>query len=174
PSDVRAHVTDVLKKPKSATYWAAQIYQFSVVDEAKRFVASFFDGKTRFLPPSVREPFASKIPLYSEASALRVLPTEQQNNARLEGLVAEFEKLILPPSPTVEGMTKLEAVKSAMSDLNRLFSEKKELSWARAWFTGIGHNETNPETLMVFVQLLGTNTKGLRQLTADIQSSMGE
>src|SRR5262249_28695586 len=35
PSDVRAHVTDVLKKPKSATYWAAQIYQFSVVDEAK-------------------------------------------------------------------------------------------------------------------------------------------
>ena len=76
--------------------------------------------------------------------------------------------------PTVEGMTKLEAIESAMSDLNRLFSEKKEFSWARAWFTGIGHNETNPETLMVLVQLLGTNTKALRQLTADIQSSMGE
>jgi hypothetical protein len=133
--------------PRSPAYVAAQIYQLWVVDAAKSYVESFFHGETRFLPLNVRDRFASKIRLYCEASVLRVLLTEQQNNPRFEGLVAEFEKLIFPSAPTFDGTTKLEAMKSIMRDLDRLiFEERKEFSWAQSWFAGIGHKETNPAT----------------------------
>jgi hypothetical protein len=154
--------------PRPASYVAAQIYQVWVVDAAKALVESFFD-KTRFLPASLRDRFASKIRLYCEASVLRVLLAEQQNNPRFESLVVEFEKLIFPPTPTSEGMTKLEDTKQAMLNLDRLVSEKKEFSWARNWFVGIGHDETNPGVLMMFVQLLALDTKSLRELMYDIR-----
>lgn len=65
-------------------------------------------------------------------------------------------------------MTKLEAVKSAMKDIDELISEKRELFWARNWFSGIGHDEINPTTLVMFVRLVGLNTKSLRELIRGI------
>jgi hypothetical protein len=88
----------------------------------------------------------------------------------LKGLVVEFEKLIFPPTATSEGMTKLEAIKSAMKNLDRLIFEKKKLSWARSWFAGIGHGETNPETLRMFLELLAVDTKHLRELMRRIMA----
>jgi hypothetical protein len=116
----------------------------------------------------VQEPFAFKIRLYCEASALRVLLTEKQNNPRFEGLVAEFEKFIFPSVPTFDRIAKLEAVKLAMKNLNQLIFDKEEFSWARTWFTGIGREETNPATLALLVQLLAKDTKLLRELIREI------
>lgn len=157
--------------PRSPAYVAAQIHQVWVVDAAKSYVESLFDGKTRFLPPSMRDLFTSNIRPYCEATVLRILLTEQQNNPRFDGLVAEFEKLIFLSCPTFDRMTKLEAVKSTMIDLDRLMFEKKELSWAQSWFAGLGHEETNPATLALLVQLLAIDTKSLRELTREIGSS---
>lgn len=156
--------------PRSPAYVAAQIYQVWVVHAANDYVERFFYGETQFLPPNLRDPFASKIRLYCEASVLRVLLTEQQNDLRFEGLVAEFEKLIFPSDPTFDGMTKLEAVKSIMRDLEQLISENKKLSWARSWFAGIGREETNPATLALLVHLLGIEIKSLRDLIHEINS----
>jgi hypothetical protein len=94
--------------------------------------------------------------------------TEKQSDVRYLGLVREFEKLIFPSSPASEGMAKLEAVKSAMKNIDELISEKKELTWARSWFSGIGHDETNPATLIMFVRLVGLNTRSLRELILEI------
>jgi hypothetical protein len=156
--------------PRSASYVAAQIHHLWVEDTAKDFVERFFDGKTRFLPANLRELFAHRILLYCEASVLRVLLAEKQSNPKFRSLVAEFEKLIFPPTPTSEGMTKLEAIKSAMKNLDRLIFEKKRLSWARSWFAGIGHNETNPATLLMFIELLAVDTKHLRELMRRIMA----
>jgi hypothetical protein len=157
--------------PRPAAYVAAQIYKVWVQDSAKKFVEVFLDGKTRFIPANLRGPFVLKTHLYCEASVLRVLLTEMQSNPKFETLVVEFERLIFPLTQTSEGMEKLEAIKSAMKNLDRLIFEKKELSWARSWFADIGHDETNPATLHLLVQLLALDTKSLRGLIRDIRPS---
>ena len=157
--------------PRPAAYVASQIYNIWVKDSAKQFVKTFFDGETPRIPANLRGPFALRTHLCCEASVLRVLLTEKQNNPRFESLVVQFEKLVFPLNPTSEGMTKLEAIKSAMLNLDRLFSEKKEFSWARSWFRGIGHDETNSATLMLLVQLLASDIKLLRILMCDIRPS---
>jgi hypothetical protein len=152
---------------KSAAYIAAQIYQLWVEDAAKHFVEEFFE---RFIAlDSKREPFTFKIRLYCEASVLRILLAEAQTgDQRYAGLVQEFEKLIFPPVRGSEAWNKLEAIKSAMSNLDRLFSDGKHFSWTRSWLAGIGYDETNPETLTLFVQLLGADIKSLRELLGEI------
>jgi hypothetical protein len=107
--------------------------------------------------------------LYCEAGVLRVLLTQNEQDSNYNDLVQEFEKLIFPHGPTSEGMTKLKAVKSAMIDLDRLIVEKNgELSWALNWFAGIGHDETNPATLVMLVRLIALNTESLRDCIREI------
>jgi hypothetical protein len=79
----------------------------------------------------------------------------------------EFDKLIFPTGRTT---TKLEALKLAVIDLNAFFTEKKERSWCRNWFQSIGHDETNPESLFVFAQVIGLNTSSLREMLHQIAS----
>jgi hypothetical protein len=115
--------------PRPAAYIAMQICQLSVEDATKYLVETFFDGyKGAFkITPTTRGAFELKIRLYCEASALRILQTEKEKDSRYFDLVAEFMKLILPPTPS--GMlVKLGAVKSAMKNIEELISERKELS----------------------------------------------
>jgi hypothetical protein len=135
-----------------------------VIDAA----TEFFAAKDLHLPEDRKAAFQGKIFLYCQAAVLRVLLIERQKNDGYEELLREFEKLIFPPKPTADGMTKLEAVKSAMKELDELFSEKKELSWCMKWFRGIGHEETNPAILALFAQLIGLNTRSIRQLVNEI------
>jgi hypothetical protein len=58
--------------------------------------------------------------LFSEAAALRVLITTKNNDKRYEPLLWEFEDYLFPSGPTDEGQEKLEALKSAMGDIQRL------------------------------------------------------
>ena len=39
-----------------------------------------------------------------------------------------------------------------------------ELTWARDWFLQLGHDETNPATLVAFTQMFADGTRGLRKL----------
>jgi hypothetical protein len=149
---------------RSASYVARQIHLIWVEDAAKEF----FKPEDLDLPEDKRNSFVSKIYLFCEAAALRVLLTERQNDQRYEKLLREFERLIFPLQPTPEAMDKLETIKFAMKELDRLFTEKKELAWCRQWLQGIGRDETNPETLFEFAQLIGINTSSLRQLVRDI------
>jgi len=46
-------------------------------------------------------------------------------------------------------------VKAAMQDLRMLMNpeDSRKLTWGRNWFVTIGHDETNPATLMLFFTL---------------------
>jgi hypothetical protein len=150
--------------PRSASHVAQQLYMNFVVDAARDF----------FKPSDIRLPeerwplFHSRIFLYCEAAVLRVLLTEEQRNKAYKELVKEFEKFVFREDPSEGGMIKLEAIKAAMKAHDQLFTEKKEFSWARSWLKGIGHDETNPATLVLFVQLIGLNTRTVRELVHEI------
>jgi hypothetical protein len=148
----------------SASDVARQIHVVWVRDAANEF----FNPKDLHLPEDKTNRFFQKIYLHCEAAVLRVLLTETQNNVRYEELLREFESLIFPPKQTAEGVAKLETLKSAMKEINALFTERKELSWCRNWFQSIGHDETNPATLYTFARLIGLNTNSLRKMLSEI------
>ncbi len=110
--------------PRPAAYVAAQIYQVWIEDATSSLIKTFFTERP-YIPPNKRDQVALKTRLYCEAAALRVLLTEKQNDVRYSGWVREFEKLIFTSSPISEGTAKLEAVKSAMKNIDELISEKK-------------------------------------------------
>ena len=157
----RAFMFNVGDTERSASYVARQIHA-SWVDNAAKAI---FDRKSLHLPEDKKHIFYLKIYLYCEASVLRVLLTERHDDDRYEELLREFDKLIFPTGRTVE---KLEALKLAVKDLDALFTEKKELSWCRNWFQSIGYDETNPEGLFVFGQIIGLNTSSLREMLHEI------
>ena len=156
----------------SASRLAAQLYQFGVDDALKGFIDGFFHEKRRFIPANRQTMSALKLRIYCEADVLRVLLTEAENDPRYLELVRAFEKLIFSPAQTPETMAKLEAVKSAMVNIDRLIFEGKQFSWARSWFAGIGQNETNPATLSLLVELMALNTKSLRELVRKIGTTL--
>lgn len=151
---------------RSASYVAQFIHKLWVKDAAK----DFFNPDTFHihLPEDKKRLFLAKIYLLCEASALRVILTELQNNSAYEELLRESERLIFPPEPTAEGMKKLEVIKAMVAELDRFFTEKKEISWCRGWLHKIGHDETNPAILATFAQLIGVNTKMVRKFLHDI------
>ena len=113
--------------------------------------------------PQFEADFLEKMRLFSEAAALRVLITTKNNDKRYEPLLWEFEDYLFPSGPTDEGQKKLEALKSAMGEIQTL-SISPELTWARDWFFQLGHDETNPATLVAFTQMFADGTRGLRKL----------
>ena len=58
---------------------------------------------------------------------------------------------------------KLDALRSAMGDIQTL-SVNPQLTWAYDWFLQLGHDETNPDTLMMFIQMFSVGTQALRKL----------
>jgi hypothetical protein len=151
--------TDGVERP--ASYVAKQIHTIWVAE-------NFFRPEALHLPTSKRDLFIQKIYVFCEASVLRVLLTELQNNGAYEELLQEFERLVFPSSPSPAAVAKLAAAKSAMVELDKLFGEQRQLSWCRDWFRAIGHDETNPEALATFARLLAEHTNSLRRLIHDL------
>ena len=82
-----------------------------------------------------------------------LLLSHAQKETKYEEVLKSYESRILPSTPTPEGMTKLEALKTAMQHIEELVdpkTERRELSWSMAWFNDISHAETNPATLALF------------------------
>jgi hypothetical protein len=157
-----SHMYVLKGRSLSADYVAAQIYDIWVEDSV-RDLWKFF---VKFVPQattSQKERFATKAKVYCEASTLRILLMRAVKEKCYTELVLAFGKL-LPLAPNSEGSIKLEAIKSAMLDLDQ---EKKEFSWARSWFAEIGHDETNPATLITLIQLL-MHTAELHKLLSDL------
>ena len=115
------------------------------------------------LPDAVQPAFADKYLIYCEANVLRVLITQQTQG---RNLLHAFERVLFGTEQSKASEDKLAAVKVAMLDLNKLVSEKKEMSWSRQWLLEIGHDETNPAQLFLLAHLFGT--KHLRQLVTDL------
>jgi hypothetical protein len=107
--------------------------------------------------------FLEKMRLYSEAAALRVLITTKNNDKSYEPLLWEFEEYLFPSGPTDESQRRLEALKSAMGEIQTL-SINPRPTWARDWFLQLGHDETDPSTLVAFIQMFAEATRGLRKL----------
>ena len=128
---------------RSPSYVAEQVHLHWVQGDSK----DFFKLEDLHLPENKSDLFFSRIHLLCEAASLRVLLTEAEDDKRFQGVVHEFEHLILPPVPSPEGVTKLEELKATMEKLQELFTEEnKELVWCRHWFEGIDHYETNPRS----------------------------
>jgi hypothetical protein len=95
---------------------------------------------------------------------------EEQSNSRFSAVRKSLEGLVFT-MPQEVGMPFLEDLRTAMQDLNELLSssnERRELSWARAWFQAIGMDETNPVDLALFavawMDAYVAVTKGVRDL----------
>ncbi len=104
--------------------------------------------------------FLDKMQLYSDAAALRVLVTTKNKDKRYEPLLWEFEEYLFPSD---EGQKRLAALKSAMDEIQTL-SNDPEITWARDWLLQLGLDESDPATLVAFIQIFAEATRGLRKL----------
>lgn len=100
-----------------------------------------FDGIWKFIEPNiptdrraqVEANFLERMQLYSEAATLRVLIKTKDNDERYEPLLSEFENYLFLPEPTDEGQKKLEALRSAMTDI-QTHSTNPQLAWRMIGF----------------------------------------
>ena len=60
--------------------------------------------------------------IYREALVLFVLLATSQDNPDYEAILRAYEALVMPPTPTPDGMVKLEALKGAMRNLASLLT----------------------------------------------------
>jgi hypothetical protein len=108
------------------------------------------------LPEAVHARFRKKVFLYREANVLLALLVRAEQDPLFEQPLQEYERILFPEPPeTPEGAARLQAVKAAMQDLRTLMNleDSRKLTWGRNWFVTIGHDETNPATLLVFFTL---------------------
>jgi hypothetical protein len=116
--------------------------------------------------------FVPKMYLY-EAASLRILIGAKERDIRYEPLLLEFEKFVFPKFLLAlgdgdAGRRKVDAVKGAMVKIQK-HMENPHLTWVRDWFLEIGHDETNPATLMMFVMFLSTHSNNFRKFVQDIR-----
>jgi hypothetical protein len=151
----------------SARDLAQGIYVIFVKGEPKDFLDKIWKYLDTKIPAQQRANFEAnflnKMQLYSEAAALRVLITTSNNDKRYTPLLQEFEKFIFPAEVATKDLQKLQVIKTAMAAIqNQVDNPQMAFTWARNWLKGIGHDENNLETLMIFVQLFATSMKQLR------------
>jgi hypothetical protein len=91
--------------------------------------------------------YETKAKLYRIAIILLALVSEEQKNPKFSSVRNNFESKVFPPSIEQEGVQLLTEVKTAMRDFSDLLTERRELSWARAWLQDIGLDEANPAAL---------------------------
>jgi hypothetical protein len=101
---------------------------------------------------AVHERFRQKAFLYREANVLLALLAWAQKDPLFERPLWEYERILFAQSPeTPSSAVRLQAIKTAMADLDALMKEdKRQLTWGRQWFAGLGYDETNPVTLTLF------------------------
>jgi hypothetical protein len=108
------------------------------------------------IPQNLVSPFRTKVTLYREALILMILLSESQRTSTHKQTVCAYEELVLGPSPSSAGLEKLDRLKAAMADLDRLIhpgTRYSELSWSSEWLSGIGHREYNPARTALFAVL---------------------
>jgi len=128
------------------------------------------------LPEAVHERFRQKVFLYREANVLSALLIWAKQDLLFEQPLQEYERILFPQSPrTPAGAARLQAVKAAMGDLQDLIrlNEQRsgEFTWARKWFADIGHDETNPETLVQLSLLWLRHYGGAQGLLKELSGS---
>jgi hypothetical protein len=113
-----------------------------------------FDQPKKYsLPHDVWPAFIAKMRIYREALVLLVLLAKSHDNPDYEPVLRAYEALVMPPTPDLDGMVKLEALKGAMSNLAALLTpsdDSRPLTWSRSWLSGVGHEEGDPITLTLF------------------------
>jgi|NGEPerStandDraft_6_1074524.scaffolds.fasta_scaffold173562_2 hypothetical protein len=127
---------------------AELMHQIMVEEDNPQAAPKFFH-----LPEVVHPRFREKVFLYREANILLALLTRAKEDKLFEQPLQEYERILFPQSPdTPAGAARLQAVKGAMQDLRALVDpdDSRKLTWGRKWFADIGHDETNPATLMLF------------------------
>ena len=112
--------------------------------------------------------FLSKARLYFDTMALWAILNAKRKDQRYDCLLAEFEKLVMPPEPTSAGLRRLADIKDAMADIEQqIIKNAKVLPWCRNWLLDIGLNETNPYTLMMLVQIFRIHFNSYREFIQD-------
>lgn len=97
--------------------------------------------------------FRAKVKLYREAMILMQLSSESESQTKFKEVLVAFEKLIFDPVPSPRSLEKLNALKKAMSNLDRLLhpeGHSQEFTWAKEWLHEVGHDEYNPAKLTLF------------------------
>jgi hypothetical protein len=92
--------------------------------------------------------------LYREALVLFALVGQSHADPLFVPVLREYEHVLFPNGPEEAVRSgRFQAVKDAMKDITDLLTPRDDpyLSWAPRWFAGIGHDETNPITLGVFL-----------------------
>ncbi len=107
------------------------------------------------LPESIYETFRERIFLYREALVLMTLVTQSQADPLFLPTLREYERILFQDGPEEAIRSgRLSAIKNAMEELTDLLLKPRSdpyLSWCRRWFAEIGHDESNPITLMLFL-----------------------
>jgi hypothetical protein len=152
---------------KGSPEWFGELLYKNVVENA---VASYDLKKGKLkIPKHIKPLFFLKLRVYYEASVLRVLLFEPEENKML---LHEFEKKLFGTAWTLAAAGKLFALKAAMQSLDELFLEDtcKAPTWVRKWLQDIGYDETNAAVLVLFGALMGLHTKTIRNVISDLRT----
>jgi hypothetical protein len=107
--------------------------------------------------------------IYREALVFFVLINKAKNDDKYEPVLRRYEAIVLPESPTIEGMTKLEALNGAMLGLSDFLKGHREspdpqyFPWVRSWFAGIGYAQNSVVDMVLFSTYWVNTYIGLRE-----------
>lgn len=99
------------------------------------------------------ENFQNKTKLYQVAAIMMAIMSVAEKDKRFNKVKDALERLIFPPSPTPVALDLVSRLRIAMADLSRLLfpaNPRNQFSWARAWLSDIGVEESNPVNLAIF------------------------
>lgn len=147
---------------------AVSLYEVLVVERAED------DLPEQFEVPAVIVPlFRERVKLYREAIILMSLISESQTKQLFKDVLIAYEMLVMGSIPSPAALQKMNELKAAMADLNRLLNPErlpKEFTWGMKWFHEIGHDEVNPVRLSLFATLwMGEFTTAVQSLR-DLES----
>ncbi len=103
------------------------------------------------VPPEFATRFRDESRLYREALVLLVLGTQTGKEEVYEKVLNEYEKIILPSQSTAAGLRRIEELRFAMNELDRLLQpeqKRQSSTWAGDWFKRLGCEQYNPAVLM--------------------------
>ena len=104
------------------------------------------------LTPEQQQCYRSKCKIYRLALVLMALMNDEHENPAVLQVRQSIETKVFH-LPDEHSCPLLQHVQSAMTDLQALLGpndNRRELSWARAWFEAIGVDATNPADLVLF------------------------
>jgi hypothetical protein len=121
------------------------------------------------VPEEVALRYQEKMREYQSALLLMALSGESERRNEFAEAVSAYEYLVFGPKPTPLGLKKLEAIRSAMKELNLLLSAReagRELTWSLNWFA---REVSNPATLALFGMSWMTRWATIVKLLRDVR-----